>query len=86
MTATTEKTSYGIDQILEVIENLSHSQGYYARLLENINYAKDNDPNSYENIVAMLESQNFTDPVDIVMFFEGQVSVEQYTSQVGVYD
>lgn len=71
MTATTEKTSYGIDQILEVIENLSHSQGYYARLLENINYAKDNDPNSYENIVAMLESQNFTDPVDIVMFFEG---------------
>lgn len=72
MTTTTEKTTYGIDQILEVIENLSHSQGYYARLLENILYAKDNDPNSYDNIVSMLESKNFTDPVDIVMFFEGE--------------
>lgn len=70
MTTTTEKTTYSIDQILDVIENLSHSQGYYARLLENILYAKDNDTDAYEKWVEEMESQNFTDPLDIVFYFE----------------
>ena len=66
-----EVVGYGIDQILEVIENLSHSQGMYERLLQKICYLKDNEPDRYEKLKEELESQNFKDPVDIVMFFEG---------------
>ena len=63
--------SYGIDQILEVIENLSHSQGFYSRLLENILYAKDNDPDTYERWVEEMEAREFKDPVGVVLYFEG---------------
>lgn len=69
--ATATTNGYGIDQILEVIENLSHSQGFYARLLETVLYAKDNNPDVYEQWKERMEAQNFKDPVDIVMFLEG---------------
>ena len=71
MTETKTTCGYGIDQIIEVIENLSHSQGFYARLLADILYARDNDPATYERVKGVLEARNFTDPVDIVLYFEG---------------
>lgn len=65
-----EPISYGVDKVLEVIERLSHSQGFYSRLLENILYLKDNEPDTYEQWKEEMEKQEFKDPLDIVLYFE----------------
>lgn len=50
------------EQILSAVERLSHSQGYYGRVLEYLN----------ENPEALsrLAEQNFGDVVDLVLFLE----------------
>lgn len=63
--------SYDIEQVVEVIEMLADSQGFYGRLLEEILYIEENEPNKYEVFKAIIESQEFENPVDVVMFFEG---------------
>ena len=45
---------YDIEQVVDVIEMLADSQGFYGRLLDEI-----------------IEKQEFKDPVDVVLFFEG---------------
>ena len=51
------------DDILAAIKSLAHSQGSYGRLYEAI---KDND-----DALEYLEEQNFSDPVDLILFLEG---------------
>ena len=53
------------NEILETIKMLAKSQGFYGRLLNTIETSEER-----ENILAELESENFRDPVDLVMFFE----------------
>ena len=53
------------NEILETIKMLAKSQGFYGRLLNSIETSEER-----ENILAELESENFKDPVDLVMFFE----------------
>ena len=53
------------NEILETIKMLAKSQGFYGRLLNAIETSEER-----ENILAELESENFKDPVDLVMFFE----------------
>ena len=53
------------NEILETIKMLAKSQGFYGRLLTSIETSEER-----ENILAELESENFKDPVDLVMFFE----------------
>ena len=50
------------EQILNTIKSLSHSQGFYSRLLRDI----END----ENILNELEKQKFNDSLDLVLFLE----------------
>lgn len=50
------------DDILNTIKSLSKSQGFYCRLLEQI---QDND-----EALEYLEQQNFKDPVDLILFLE----------------
>lgn len=69
MTVKTE--GYNIEQVVEVIEMLSYSQGFYGRLLEDILYIEENDPLKYEIFKNVIEKQGFQSPVDVVMFFEG---------------
>lgn len=69
MTVKTE--GYDIEQVVEVIEMLSYSQGFYGRLLEEILYIEENDPLKYEILKTVIEKQNLKNPVDVVMFFEG---------------
>ena len=64
---------YDIEQVVDVIEMLSYSQGFYGRLLEEILYIEENDPVKYEVFKTIIEKQEFKDPVDVVLFFEGQV-------------
>ena len=59
-----------IDEILDVIENLSKSQGFYGRLLARLEELKNEDVQSYQKVVQELEGQNFKDSVDLVLYFE----------------
>ena len=55
------------EQILDAIEMLAHSQGFYGRLLEEIMSAPED---VFENVMNTLEAQKFGNVVDMVMFFE----------------
>lgn len=61
---------YTVEQVIEVIEMLSHSQGFYGRLLEEIMYIEANDPEKFKTFKELIEGQEFKDPVDVVLFFE----------------
>jgi hypothetical protein len=50
------------EQILSAVESLSHSQGFYGRVLEHLNENKE--------ALSYLAKQNFGDVVDLVMFLE----------------
>lgn len=62
---------YDIEQVVDVIEMLSYSQGFYGRLLEEIMYIEENEPAKFEVFKNIIEDQEFEDPVDVVIFFEG---------------
>ena len=53
--------------IMEAIELLSGSQGFYSRLLDAI---LDLDEDRYNDLMDDLEKQNFKDVIDLVFFFE----------------
>lgn len=57
-------------EILAAIRTLAHSQGFYGRLYRSIMEAQENSPDTYGEIVAKLEAQNFGDAVDMVLYFE----------------
>lgn len=57
-------------QVIDVIRMLSHSQGFYGRLLEEILYAQVYEPNKFEEFRKIIENQNFKDSLDVVMYFE----------------
>ena len=65
------KQGYDIEDVVDVIEMLADSQGFYGRLLEEILYIEENEPAKYQVFKAIIEKQEFEDPVDVVMFFEG---------------
>lgn len=56
--------------ILDTIEGLSHSQGFYSRLYEYIMRLRDNNPEDYTNYMKDLESHNFKNSVDLIMYLE----------------
>ena len=68
---TTKTKTYSIDQVIEVVEMMSHSQGFYGRLLKDIMYMKENDVDKFEEFKELIELMGFENPVDVVMFFEG---------------
>ena len=59
-----------IAQVIDVIRELSHSQGFYSRLYNNILEVHKNQPEVFENFKTVMEAQNFKDPLDVVMFYE----------------
>ena len=60
----------GIEEIINVIKGLASSQGFYGRLLRGIEELKNEDVHKYQDLVLILEGQNFKDVLDVVMFFE----------------
>lgn len=68
---TVKTKGYDIEQVVDVIEMLSYSQGFYGRLLDEILYIEENDPIKYEVFKTVIEKQEFENPVDVVLFFEG---------------
>ena len=50
-------------EIMQAIEALAHSQGYYARLYVTLK--------EHTEALEFLEKQNFKKPIDMIMFLEG---------------
>lgn len=59
-----------IKEIIKFINEMSHHQGFYGRLYRQLIDIKENDKDTYDEIVEELEAQNFTDTLDIVMYLE----------------
>lgn len=55
------------EEIMETIKSLASSQGLYSRLYRDL---MELDEDEYDEIMTELESQNFKDGVDLVMFIE----------------
>lgn len=55
------------EEIMETIKSLSSSQGLYGRLYRDL---MELDEDDYDEVMTELESQNFKDGVDLVMFIE----------------
>ena len=55
-------------QILTAIQNLAMSQGFYGRLLEEIEGMPEEARDAY---LEELEQQCFADVVDLVLYLEG---------------
>lgn len=56
------------DEIKDLIITLSHSQGFYGRLLESINELEED---KLEELKKLWESKKFTDDIDFIMYLEG---------------
>ena len=59
---------FEFEDVINVLAELSKSQGFYGRLLRDISEMDDDECTELEHII---ESQNFTSALDVVMFFEG---------------
>ena len=59
------------NDVIDIIHNLSYSQGFYGRLLRDIGEFKKYEPEHFEMFVEEIESQNFRTALDVVMYFEG---------------
>lgn len=62
---------FDFEDVIDIINTLSHSQGFYGRLLRDIYELKKYEPEMFMMFVDEIESQNFTNTLDIVMYFEG---------------
>ena len=56
------------EQIMGTIRSLAKGQGFYSRLLYDLSMLDEDDK---EEFLTILESKNFKDPVDLIMFLEG---------------
>lgn len=65
------KLIFEFNDVIDIINTLSHSQGFYGRLLRDIYELKRYEPEMFAMFVDEIESKNFTNVLDIVMYFEG---------------
>lgn len=54
-------------EIMNVLENLSYSQGFYGRLIRDIERMDEEDREAFWEL---LEEKDFHGPLDVVMYFE----------------
>ena len=65
------KLIFEFDDVINIIDTLSYSQGFYGRLLKDIYELKKYEPEMFAMFVDEIESQNFRTALDVVMYFEG---------------
>lgn len=58
------------ESIQTLIKDLAKSQGYYGRMLAELEGLKVNDPSYYEEVLTAWENQHFNDPIDFIMYME----------------
>ncbi len=59
-----------IEQILEIILDLSRSQGFYGRLYEELITLKEECTPAWNVVVETLEAQDFKEPLDLILYLE----------------
>lgn len=59
-----------MNQIMDLITELSCSQGFYGRLKRDILEMKENFPDQYDMLVENWESRNFKDSLDFILYIE----------------
>ena len=59
-----------MNQIMDLITELSYSQGMYGRLKRQILELKEYNPCEYKRLVEEWESQNFKDSLDFILYIE----------------
>lgn len=59
-----------IEDILNAIQDLAQSQGFYGRLLRDLLEIRDTDKERWQEIVDLLEAQNFKTTLDLVLYLE----------------
>lgn len=64
------KTFMDREQILDTIQDLGRSQGIYSSLYESLQILRRDDPEYYDKYMNHLVNQQFSDPVDLALFFE----------------
>lgn len=62
---------FDFDDVINVLIELSYSQGFYGRLLRDLFEIKEYEPERFNLIVMEIESREFTNALDVVMYFEG---------------
>lgn len=62
---------YDFNDVLNVLSELSQSQGFYGRLLRDIYELMEYEPERFDMFVEEIESTDFRSPLDVVMYFEG---------------
>lgn len=62
---------FEFNDVINILIELSYSQGFYGRLLRDIYELKKYEPEMFAMFVDEIESQNFRTALDVVMYFEG---------------
>lgn len=62
---------FNFEDVIDIIIMMSHSQGFWGRLLECIFEMEKEDADAYDNFVSIIEEQQFTNMYDVVRYFEG---------------
>ena len=57
-------------EIKETMKSLASSQCFYGRLLASIETMEEMFPQDYKKLAEELESQNFQNAVDLIMYIE----------------
>lgn len=58
------------ENIIKGIKELSYSQGFYGRLYNALQELKNNDFESFQQLVQEWESKNFADMLDFILYIE----------------
>ena len=58
-------------ELLNIIKQLANSQGFYGRLLRELEEIKQQEPAKYADIVEKWEAKNFTDSLQFILWLEG---------------
>lgn len=59
------------EEILNLIRGLSHSQGFYGRVLQSLNELKEDDTDYYNELLSTWEDCKF-DQLDFIEFMESE--------------
>lgn len=59
-----------MELFLETIKTLAPSQGFYGRLLAQVEELKEESPVAYKELTEEMNKQNFTDTLDVIFFLE----------------
>ena len=62
---------FDFNDVLNIISDLSYSQGVYGRLLRDIYELMEYEPERFDMLVEEIENANFRNSLDVIMYFEG---------------